>query len=61
VLVATTEYIPHNLNPVWKTVTVTVRHGLPVKIKCWDKVNIYIYDKTYDNDIIIIIDFDDVA
>eukprot|EP00802_Teleaulax_amphioxeia_P004845 Tamp_04849.p1 GENE.Tamp_04849~~Tamp_04849.p1 ORF type:complete len:440 (-),score=70.68 Tamp_04849:310-1629(-) len=36
-LVATTEVVPHNLNPVWKTLTVNVRHDLPVKIKCWDQ------------------------
>jgi hypothetical protein len=41
-LVATTEVVPHNLNPVWKTLTVMVRHGLPVKIKCWDKVPDYV-------------------
>ena len=41
-VVATTEVVPHNLNPVWKTLSVTVRHGLPVKIKCWDKVPAYV-------------------
>lgn len=46
-LVATTEVVPHNLNPVWKTLTVNVRHDLPVKIKCWDQVHVCFYARFF--------------
>lgn len=45
-LVGTTEVIPHNLNPVWKALSISLRADSMVTVKCWDE------DKLTSDDIV---------